>query len=190
MDAKVCDLINGEDGTQKSKVVRRSFMDHEDDAILGVCLCPVYDRGQVDIGCYKWMHYSTNRGKSSYKVNTKKLWKRVWKAEISLYLGKLWILCVIHARTLPTKLNHLQHHLSTDGVCEGCGKAQESTGHVFCCCKMAREIWTSCNLGHIMISDEEDFTNVSWRVVQDDKIEAHVIELIMMTNWTIWTHRN
>ena len=52
MDAKVCDLINGEDGTQKSKVVRRSFMDHEDDTILGICLCPVYDRGQVDIGCY------------------------------------------------------------------------------------------------------------------------------------------
>ena len=62
-----------------------------------------------------------------------------------------------------------------------CGKAQESAGHVFCC-------GTSCNLGHIMISDEEDFTNVFWRVVQDDKIEAHVIELIMMTNWAIWTH--
>ena len=55
---------------------------------------------------------------------------------------------------------------------------------------MAREIWTSYNLGHIMISDEEDFTNVFWRVIQDDKIEAHVIELIMMTNWAIWTHRN
>ena len=47
MDAKVCNLINGEDGTQKSKVVRRSFMDHEDDTILGICLCPVYDRGQA-----------------------------------------------------------------------------------------------------------------------------------------------
>ena len=41
-----------------------------------------------------------------------------------------------------------------------------------------------------MISDEEDFTNVFWRVVQDDKIEAHVIKLSMMTNSAIWTHRN
>ena len=28
-----------------------------------------------------------------------KLWKQVWKAEVSLYLGKLRISCNIHART-------------------------------------------------------------------------------------------
>lgn len=111
-----------------------------------------------------------------------------WSISVSVKVKNfMWHSC---KNILPTKLNHLRHHLSTDGVCEGCGKAQESTGHVFCCYRMAREIWTSCNLGHIMISDEEDFTNVFWRVVQDDKIEAHVIKLIMMTNWAIWTHRN
>lgn len=200
-DAKVSELINEERGARNRSLVNRTFLSFEAETILGIPLSPLLPEdgmiwentidGKFTIrSAYKLAleRNAISKGESSNTSNMKTLWNRIWKAEVP---GKvknfMWRAC---KNILPTKLSLFRRQLAPNDICQECGSAQESTGHVLCLCERAKEAWNYCHLGKLMCTVTADFIDVFWRVCQDSSSDDERIELIMMVAWKIWANRN
>lgn len=149
LGAKVSELINEERGAWNQSLVNRTFLSFEAETILCIPLSPLLPEdsmiwantmdGKFTVRVYKLAieRNAISKGESSNNSNVKTLWNRIWKVEVP---GKvknfMWRTCV---NILPTKLSLFRRQLAPDDICQECGSAQESTGHVLCLCERAKE---------------------------------------------------
>lgn len=71
-------------------------------------------------------------------------WRCIWKLPIP---NKIKAFAWRDCRNIwPIKANLQFQKVTQDNVCEECGVAVESSGHVFWHCVRAKEVWTAANM--------------------------------------------
>ena len=92
---------------------------------------------------------------------------------------------------LATKENLWKRKITHDGVCDGCGQAIESTGHLVWFCQKAREFWSHSKLDiPFQISPEWEFLDVMGQLLGRSEALPGLLERVVMICWEIWKNRN
>ncbi|KAL0011083.1 hypothetical protein SO802_006191 [Lithocarpus litseifolius] len=201
-EALVSSLINNRSATWKSKVVKHVFLQHEADAILSIPLSQYLPEDKLVwvgtqngmftvLSAYKLAMESLlgphNAGNSNQGL--KPLWKRIWSVNVPSKIKCFaWRVC---KRIPPTKATLCHRPIISDPVCEVCGLAAETTGHLLWESNKAKEIWNEVSLnleglGHGC----EDFTDILWKFIEIEPSSPMNLELFITICWGIWLNRN
>jgi len=91
---------------------------------------------------------------------------------------------------LPTKANlHIQK-VTQDNVCEECGVAKESSGHVLWQCARAKEVWTAANEELGTKLGVSEFLNLVWYAQNVKQWSSQALARLFTIAWGIWSNRN
>ena len=129
-----------------------------------------------------------HNGGSSNK-GLKPLWKRIWSMNVpSKVKCFAWRIC---KRILLTKATLCHRHLISDLICEACGLAAETTGHLLWDCNKAKEIWNGVSLNLEGLGNGcDDFTDILWKFIENETSSPMNLELFITIYWGIWLNRN
>ena len=174
---RVCDLIDGTRKEWKEDLIHQCFLPQDVEAILSIPLSAYGGRDRM-------IWAATKNGKftvrSAYKLaqaiqsdgNTpesfdpsalKQTWRRLWDLNVpNKFKHFAWKAC---KNILATKENLKKRKITTDYICDSCGKEYESTCHLFWLCDKAREIWSTSKLVFpFEISPKWTFMDVMWQL--------------------------
>ena len=119
----------------------------------------------------------------------KEFWKFIWRLRVPNKIRNFtWRAC---RNILPTKANLYRRQVTPDSICEVCGKAEETTAHLFWHCHRAKEVWNEVGIekDHLMDSCPE-LLDLLWYGRNVKKWSEEEFGLMVMTAWGIWTNRN
>ena len=170
MEAKVCVLIDAENGEWKANMIRDLFLEHEADSILSIPLGTVLPidklvwttaaNGKFSV---KSVYHLARNGKGKDKGENSDLspmkcfWQKLWRARILAKIRALgWKAC---QNILPTKKNLFHRKVLEDPICDECGLEPETVLHVLCQCLKAKEVWNHCHMLS-QIEGKGDFTDI------------------------------
>ncbi|XP_019155316.1 PREDICTED: uncharacterized protein LOC109152193 [Ipomoea nil] len=114
------------------------------------------------------------------------VWRGIWRMRVPPKVKCFfWNLCTLR---LPTKDALLLKHVPCDPVCVLCGKANESTVHLFANCEFAHKSWRvlngEWNMGYI--ESIHGWLDELW----SGSLSIMMIEQVVMVAWAIWEARN
>ena len=159
MEARVCVLIDAENGEWKVDLIREVFLEHEADSILSIPLGTILQanklvwtaaaNGKFSVkSAYNLARSGEKKdgGECSDSSIMKHFWQKLWRAKVPNKVRVLgWKAC---QNILPTKMNLFHRQVTDDLICEECGLEPETVLHVLCQCQKAKEVWTHCRLLH------------------------------------------
>ena len=157
-DSQVCTLINAEAGEWQEDMIHHIFLPTDADAILAIPRSRVRAKDRLI-----WAY--TARGlftvNSAYKValslsshaspctssnapNHTYYWSTIWGLSLP---NKIKTFAWKASRNiLPTKTDLCHRGVLDEALCEACGLSEETSGHLFWDCTVAREIWEASGL--------------------------------------------
>ncbi|KAK7819526.1 hypothetical protein CFP56_040187 [Quercus suber] len=92
---------------------------------------------------------------------------------------------------LASKENLAKRKITLDGVCEFCGNAVETIGHILWFCDHAKEVWRNSKLAlPFEISATWKFLDVLEALLRCEHLRLGLLELFIATCWGIWKNRN
>ena len=152
-DALVCELINRASNEWDIDKLSQWFIPEDRDTILGI---PLSSTNTSD----RLVWAETKNGKfivkSAYTlaleelknsesaeclngVARRKLWKTIWNLNILQKIKHFaW---KVSRNILASKENLAKRKITPDGVCELCGRDEDTTGHLLWLCEHAKEVW-------------------------------------------------
>ena len=140
---RVCDLIDGDRKEWKEDLIRQCFLPQDVEAILSI---PLSAHGARDImirvenkngkfivrSAYKLaqeIHFDGNTPKSFDCAALKQMWRRLWDMNVPNKIKHF--ACKAYKDILATKENLKKRNITKECTCDSCGKATESTCHLF-----------------------------------------------------------
>ncbi|XP_030964774.1 uncharacterized protein LOC115986052 [Quercus lobata] len=200
MEAKVCVLIDAENGEWKADLIREVFLEHEADSILSIPLGTLLpaDRlvwttaanGKFSVkSAYNLARSGEKKdgGESSDSSIMKHFWQKLRRAKVPNMVRVFG--CKACQNFLPTKMNLFHRQVTDDPTCEECGLEPETVLHVLCQCPKAKEVWTHCHLLH-RIEGKGDFTDVLCFNGMNQDQDSNLMHMILMIAWSLWRNRN
>ena len=91
---------------------------------------------------------------------------------------------------LPTKANLHSRKLTPDSICEECGAAVESSGHVFWHCARAKEVWSAANVEFGADVEFGEFLDLVWFARNVKQWSAQALAGLCTIAWGIWFNWN
>lgn len=89
------------------------------------------------------------------------------------------------------KENLWKRNITWDRFCEGCGKAIESTSHLFWSCQKAREVWSYSKLAiPFQVSPTWEFLDIMGQLLRWSEACPGLLECVVTICWGIWKNRN
>ena len=92
---------------------------------------------------------------------------------------------------LPTEANLHSRKVTLDDICEECGVAVESLGHVFWHYARAKEVWLAANveLG-AEVGEVGELLDLVWYARNVKQWSAQALACLFTIAWGIWSNRN
>ncbi|XP_075659272.1 uncharacterized protein LOC142629188 [Castanea sativa] len=200
---RVCDLIDGSRKEWKKDLISQCFLPQDVEAILSI---PLSAQGGID----RMIWSETKNGKftvrSAYKLAQiiqsdgnitessdptalKRIWRRLWDMKVPNKIKHFaWKAC---KNILATKENLQKRSIIKDIICDSCGKASESTCHLFWLCDKAKETWSSSKLViPFEVSLQWKFMDVMWQLQRWSELYPGLVERAIAVCWGIWKDRN
>lgn len=88
-------------------------------------------------------------------------------------------------------MNLFVQKVTQDNVCEECGVAMESSGHLFWHCTRAQEVWKASNLGlKANLGEIHEFIDLVWYARNVKQMDVQALAQLFMIAWAIWSNRN
>ena len=184
-------------------LVRQTFLSQDADAILSIPLSAsgAQDRmvwsenksGKFTIWSAYWLAQldrgGEGRAECSNPTSVKRIWRGVWSMDLPNKVKHFaWKAC---RNILATKENLWKRKITRDGVCEGCKKEIESTGHLFWTCQKAKEVWSHSKLAFpFQVSPTWDFMDVMSHLLKWSEASPGLPERVVMVCWGMWKNRN
>ena len=92
---------------------------------------------------------------------------------------------------LPTKTNLCHRGILDEALCEACGLSEETSGHLFWDCTVAREIWEASGLPlDVRGIRYREFIDLIWHLIFVQHVGKELLELIVTIAWCMWYNRN
>nr|POF21129.1 hypothetical protein CFP56_06930 [Quercus suber] len=92
---------------------------------------------------------------------------------------------------LPTKANLHSRKVIPDNICEECGVAVESSGHVFWHCARAKEVWSAANVEFgTDLGVVSEFLDLVWYARSVKQWSSQALASLFTIAWGIWSNRN
>ncbi|XP_019159671.1 PREDICTED: uncharacterized protein LOC109156272 [Ipomoea nil] len=113
------------------------------------------------------------------------IWKGLWRLKIPPKVKCFfWNLCTM---CLPTKDALVIKRVQCDPICVMCGRANESSIHLFANCDFAHACWNHLNAEWIMCYADSVaiWIEEMWTV-----LPVKMLEQVVMVTWAIWEARN
>ena len=156
-NAKVCDLIVEERGEWNMGVIRHLVNPVEADLVLSIPLSQRLQADRVVWGGTRSGKFSvssayhrvreianSNKEECSDASEMKVLWKRIWNLHLPNKIRSFaWRAC---RGALATKANLKKRQITKDETCNLCGKAAESSTHLFWFCDKLTDCYFHMNL--------------------------------------------
>ncbi|KAK4589279.1 hypothetical protein RGQ29_020042 [Quercus rubra] len=175
MEARVCVLIDAENGEWKVDLIREVFLEHEADSILSIPLGTILPANKL-----VWTAAANGKFsvKSAYNLARsdssimKCFWQKLWRAKVpNMVRGLGWKAC---QNILPTKMNLFHRQVTDDPIYEECGLEPETVLHVLCQCQKGKG----------------DFTDVLCSNGMNQDQHSNLMHMILMIAWSLWRNRN
>ena len=130
-----------------------------------------------------------NTLESSDRATLKQVWRHLWDMNVPNKIKHFsWKAC---KDILATKENLKNRNIIKDYTCDFCGKAAESTYHLFWLCDKAKETWSSSKLViPFEISPTWTFMDVMWQLQRWMKSHPGLVKRAITICWGIWKDRN
>lgn len=128
-------------------------------------ICAPSSSGQFTVSsAYKVTRKSLcelQRGEYTSSQNLTAFWGCIWKLPMPNKVKVFaWRAC---RNILPAKVNLFVRKVTQNEVCEECGVAVESSGHLFWHCTRAQEVWKASNLGlEANLMEIHEFIDLVW----------------------------
>lgn len=199
--ATVSELID--EGTREWKIdlVKSVFLPDDAQAILGI---PWSNRRTKDCMIWAYTPKGTFTVNSAYKValsltplktmegashtnNQGQFWRKIWSLNVPNKLKNFaWR---VSRNILPTKSNLCSRQVLDDPTCDACGVAAETSGHLFCECTCARDVWDAIGISFDNNGVRyRDFIDLLWYLIFMQHVSQDVLELVVAVAWCMW-HR-
>nr|XP_023884938.1 uncharacterized protein LOC111997115 [Quercus suber] len=158
VDAKVSALINLGTATWKCDIIHEVFLPSDTNAILSIPLSPTMPEdkliwaytpsGQFSVSSayrvYRTAMADPCQGQGSSSQLMSSFWRCLWKLPMPNKIKAFaWRTC---RNILSTKVNLHSRKVIPDSICDECGIAVESSGHVFWHCARAKEVLSAANV--------------------------------------------
>ena len=152
------ELIHTKSKSWKEEVIHQLFLPVDAETILGIPLSirlpgdriiwAETNNGYFTIhSAYKVamkLHHTAQNASTSSNSSHRSFWRKLWRLPIPHKVRHFgWRAC---RNILPTKDNLFHRKVLTDSLCDECGKATESTGHLFWSCTKAQLVWSCSKL--------------------------------------------
>ena len=201
--ATVSELID--EGTREWKIdlVKSVFLPDDAQAILGI---PWSNRRTKDCMIWAYTPKGTFTVNSAYKValsltplktmegashtnNQGQFWRKIWSLNVPNKLKNFaWR---VSRNILPTKSNLCSRQVLDDPTCDACGVAAETSGHLFCECTCARDVWDAIGISFDNNGVRyRDFIDLLWYLIFMQHVSQDVLELVVAVAWCMWHSRN
>ena len=157
-DTRVSELINTERKSWNEEVIRQLFLPVDADTILGIPLSNQLPEDRLiwaesNNGCFTvrsayrvamTLHRTAQNASASSDSSQRSFWRKVWRLPILHKVRHFaWRAC---RNILPTKETLFHRKVIMDSLCDECGEATESTGHLFWSCTKAQLVWSCSKL--------------------------------------------
>ncbi|KAK7857021.1 putative ribonuclease h protein, partial [Quercus suber] len=128
-------------------------------------------------------------GDCSNGLARKKIWKALWQLNIPQKIKHFtWR---AGRDILATKMNLAKRKIAPSGMCELCGKEDETVSHLLWFCDHAKGVWTSSKLVFpFEISPSWSFLDVVENFMRWVDISSGLLEKVITVCWGIWKNRN
>lgn len=135
------------------------------------------------------IHSDGNTPESFDHAALKQMWRRLWDMNVPNKIKHFaWKAC---KDILATKENLKKRNITKDCTCDSCGKAAESTCHLFWLCDKAKETWSLSKLvTPFEISPTWTFMDVMWQFQRWTESHPGLMERAIVICWGIWKDRN
>ena len=202
-DALVCELINRETKEWDRDKIDQWFLLKDRDEIMSIPLSITSNRDRLIWAENRSGKFSV---KSAYRlaleeqkqsamtdcsnwVARRRLWKTIWTLnipqKIKLFAWKA------SQDILASKQNLAKRKITENGVCELCGKEEESICHLLWFCDHAKEVWRSSKFVlPFEISASWNFVDVIANLQKCKHLQPGLLELVTTVCWGIWKNRN
>ena len=202
-DALVCELINRASNEWDIDKLSQWFISEDRDTILGIPLSSsnTSDRlvwaetknGKfiVKSACTLALEELKNleSAKCSNEVARRKLWKTIWNLNIQQKIKRFaW---KESQNILASKENLAKRKITPDGVCELCGRDEDTTSHLLWLYEHAKEVW-KCNKFAFPFEflAKEKFLDVVECLQRCEHHRPGLLEQFISVCWGIWKNRN
>ncbi|XP_075670479.1 uncharacterized protein LOC142640300 [Castanea sativa] len=95
---------------------------------------------------------------------------------------------------LPTKDNLCRRLVLDSSICEACGDAIETSGHVFWVCVVAHEVWDLSGICFDTVGDRvhefQQFQDSLWHLKFGQQVDKELLGLVCIVAWCLWSTRN
>lgn len=197
-DAKVCAIIDADNGEWKAHLIRDIFLEHEVDSILSIPLSTTLledkllwtavanGKFSVKSAYHLARKGSRNGGESSNPLGMRRFWKIIQQARVPNKVRNFGQRAC--QNIFPTKMNLYYRQVLKDPICEECAGGTQSVIHVLCECKKAREVWSFSKLCH-MVEGQRVFTDILLNIVMNPITDSGLLEVILTIAWYIWKNQ-
>nr|POF03540.1 putative ribonuclease h protein [Quercus suber] len=126
---------------------------------------------------------------SSCSQHLASFWRSIWKLPMPNKIKAFaWRAC---RNILPTKANLHSRKVIPDNICEECGVAVESSGHVFWHCARAKEVWSAANVEFgADLGVVSEFLDLVWYARLVKQWSSQALASLFTIAWGIWSNRN
>ena len=89
------------------------------------------------------------------------------------------------------KVNLKQRKVLEVDRCEECNDGMENSGHLFCSCQQARQIWQCTKLQFSFESSTiSSFFDLLWHLLTLEVYDEDKVAMVVTIAWSIWIGRN
>ena len=202
-DALVCELINRDTKEWDRVKIEQWFLPEDRDEILSIPLSTTNNRDRVIWAVNRNGKFSvksayilaleeqkqTAMADCSNGATRRRLWKTIWSLNIP---QKIKFFAWKASRDiLASKQNLAKRKITENGVCELCGKEEESICHLLWLCDHAKEVWRNSKFVlPFDISANWKFTDVLGSLQRNEHLRPGLVEQVTTVCWGIWKNRN
>ena len=128
-------------------------------------------------------------GTCSDDSSNRRFWKHIWQISVPPKVRHfVWRAC---RDILLTKRNLVQWNILQDSLCEGCNQAEETAGHFFLRCPIARDLWQNSKWVFPVETEQcNSFKKLLWCLLMDDQPKLELAAKVGTCAWALWHNRN
>ena len=197
------ELIHTERKSWKEEVICQLFLPVDAETILGIPLSIRLpgDRiiwAETNNDCFTVcnaykvamkLHRTDQNASASSDSSHQSFWRKLWRLPIPhKVLHFAWKAC---HNILPTKDNLFHCKVLKDSLCDKCGEATESTGHLFWSCTKVQLVWSCSKLPSSLRSGQfHSFFDLLWFLLMIESFDEEKVALVVTIAWSMWSNRN
>ena len=201
-DTRVSELIHTERNSWKEEVIRQLFLPVDTDTILGIPLSIRLPGDRIiwvetNNGCFTVrsaykvamnLHRTAQNASASSNSSHRSFWRKLWQLPIPHRVHHFaWRAC---RNILPTKDNLFHCKVLTENLCDECGEATESIGHLFWSCPRAQLVWNCSKLPSSLKSGRFHSFDLLWFLLMIESFDEEKVALVVMIAWSLWSNNN